>query len=193
MVDDRASCLLLIRIALFNSARSRRYTTRRLSISSNIFTSYSRKPVVIPFCARDLGVTWSYQRNRPIVKATPDKYTTGVYVKPTNTGQTLNAKSECPSKYKQSVLRAFITRAIKTSSTHELMDTELNRVRQLLVNNGYCNSEIDQEINQQLHKQQQPVQTETQKKTTHILYYKNYVNTQYKTDEKNPESICIVF
>ena len=76
-----------------------------------------------------------------IVNATPDRYVTSVYVKPTNTGQTLNARSECPSAYKQSVLRAFITRAIKISSTHELMDIELNRGKQLLVNNGYTNSQ----------------------------------------------------
>ena len=119
-----------------------------------------------------------------VVRATPDRYITSVYVKPTNTGQTLNAKSECPSKYKQSVLRAFVARAIKTSSTHELMHTELNRVKQLLVNNGYCNSEIDQEINKQLERQRQSKVTESKNGKSHILYYRNYMNTQYKTDEK---------
>ena len=124
-----------------------------------------------------------------IVRATPDKYLTSVYVKPTNQGRTLNAKSECPSKYKQSVLRAFINRAIKTTSTHQLMDTELNRVKQLLVNNGYTNSEIDHEINKQLSKQQQQQQTQTetspsQEGNVHTLYYKNYMSTEYKTDEK---------
>ena len=121
-------------------------------------------------------------------EATPNRYITSVYVKPANTGQTLNAKSECPSTYKQSVLRAFIIRAVKISSTHELMDTELNRVKQLLVNNGYSNTEIDEEINKQLGKQKQPKTAEAQQDTTHILYYKNHMNTQYKTDEKkNPE------
>jgi len=64
------------------------------------------------------------------------------------------------------------------------MDIELNRVRQLLVNNGYANSEIDQEINKQLEKQQQTQTTETQQGKVHHIYYKNYMNTQYKTDEK---------
>ena len=64
------------------------------------------------------------------------------------------------------------------------MDTELNRVKQLLVNNGYSNTEIDEEINKQLGKQKQPKTTEAQQGTTHILYYKNHMNTQYKTDEK---------
>ena len=118
------------------------------------------------------------------MEATPNRYITSVYVKPANTGQTLNAKSECPSTYKQSVLRAFIIRAVKISSTHELMDTELNRVKQLLVNNAYSNTEIDEEINKQLGKQKQPRTTEAQQGTTHTLYYKNHMNTQYKTDEK---------
>ena len=123
------------------------------------------------------------------VQATPDRYLTSVYVKPTSQGQTLNAKSECPSRYKQSVLRAFVTRAIKTTSTHELMDAELNRIRQLLVNNGYSNSEIDQEINKQLTKQQQKQQAQTetpasQEGDVHTLYYKNYMSTEHKTDEK---------
>ena len=119
-----------------------------------------------------------------IVEATPERYITSVYVKPTNTGQTLNAKSECPSTYKQSVLRAFVTRAIKVSSTHDLMDTELNRIKQLLVNNGYSNTEIDKEINKQLDKQQQPKTAEQQQGEKYVLYYKNEMNTQYKTDEK---------
>ena len=120
-----------------------------------------------------------------IVTATPNKYITSVYVKPTNTGKTLNAKSECPSKYKQSVLRAFITRAIKTSSTYELLDMEFSRVRQLLVNNGYTSLRLTKNSNKQLEKQQkQPRTTETQQGTAHNLYYKNYMNTQYKTDEK---------
>lgn len=121
------------------------------------------------------------------VQATPEKYVTSVYVKPTNTGKTLNAKSECPSKYKISVLRAFITRAIKTSSTYELMNIEFNRVKQLLVNNGFTNTEIDQEIHKQLDKQhtkQQQQTTEPRSNKVHHLYYKNHMNSQYKTDEK---------
>ena len=120
-----------------------------------------------------------------IVEVTPSKYQTRVYVKPTNTGKTLSAKSECPSKYKVSVLRAFITRAIRTSSTYDAMHTEFNRVKQLLVNNGFTNTDIDQEINKQLEKQQtQQPTTEPRLSKTHHLFYKNHMNSQYKTDEK---------
>ena len=119
-----------------------------------------------------------------LVQVTPNKFVTSVYVKATNTGKTLNAKSECPSKYKNSVLRAFITRSIKTSSTYELMNTELNRVKQLLVNNGFTNTEIDQEIHKQLNKQHTQQTTDSPPDKSHVIFYKNYMNSQYKTDEK---------
>ena len=65
------------------------------------------------------------------------------------------------------------------------MHTELNRVKQLLVNNGFTNTEIDQEIHKQLEKQQTQKQTtEPRSNKTHHLYYKNHMNSQYKTDEK---------
>ena len=142
------------------------------------------------------------------VESTPDRYITSVYVKPTNNGKTLHASSECPSKYKNSVLRAFATRAVKTSSTYELMHAEFNRSKQLLVNNGYTNTEVDHEIRRQLDKKctqqptenQQPTEQQQQATTTttsntqqpteqstqkvHNIYYRNYMNTQYQTDEK---------
>ena len=65
------------------------------------------------------------------------------------------------------------------------MDTELNRVKQLLVNNGYANTEIDKETNKQLNKQHTQNETaEQQPNKVHHLYYRNYMNSQYKADEK---------
>ena len=117
------------------------------------------------------------------VQATKDKYITSVHVKPTNNGKTLNPQSECPSKYKASVLRAFITRAVKTCSSYELLHKEFNRAKQLLVNNGFTNTEIDEEIHKQLDKANKQNTAQQQGKIHHV-FYKNYMNTQYKTDEK---------
>ena len=77
-----------------------------------------------------------------LVERGENKYHTSIYRKPTNTGQTLNANSECPSRYKTSVVRAFIKRAIRTSSTHKAMHEEFLRVKQLFVNNDYLNRDI---------------------------------------------------
>ena len=45
------------------------------------------------------------------------KFATSVYRKPTDAGKCLNGKSECPSRYKTSVIRAFIRRAVKNCSS----------------------------------------------------------------------------
>ena len=124
-----------------------------------------------------------------LVQITPNRYETSVYIKPTNTGKTLNPKSECPSKYKNSVLRAFVQRAIKSSSTYDTMDNELNRVRQLLVNNGFTNTEVDSEIHKQLDKQHSQQATDAHQDKVHHVYYRNYMSSQYKTDEKILKSI----
>ena len=101
-------------------------------------------------------------------------------------------KSECPSKFKNSVLRAFVQRAIKTSSNYELMNSEFNRIKQVLINNGYTNTEVDHEIHKQLNKHhgetetkdKQRLETESKTNKVHHLYYRNEMNSQYRTDEK---------
>ena len=64
------------------------------------------------------------------------------------------------------------------------MNAEFNRVKQLLVNNGFTNTEIDQEIHKQLNKQHTQQTTDSTPDKTHVIYYKNHMNSQYKTDEK---------
>ena len=150
---------------------------RQLETNSVLSFTYERQQ---DNCLSFLDVT---------VQATPNKYVTSVYVKPTNFGRTLNAKSECPSKYKNSVLRAFVTRAVKTSSTYELMHSEFNRTKQLLVNNGYTNTEIDEEIHKQLDKHQRQQTTQNSASKVHHVYYKNFMSSQYKTDEQILKSI----
>ena len=114
------------------------------------------------------------------------KFTTSVFRKPTNTGQVMNAKSECPEKYKKSVIKAFVKRTIKVSSSYKLMHSEFTRVRQILVNNGYSNSEIDAEIETQLKRytdRHDAACDGTQKENHLTLYYRNFMNTSYKVDE----------
>ena len=77
-------------------------------------------------------------------------FSTSVFRKPTNTGHVMNAKSECPEKYKNSVIKSFVRRAIKVSSTYELMHSEFNRTKQILVSNWYSNRAVDAEIEAQL-------------------------------------------
>ena len=124
-----------------------------------------------------------------VVERGDNSFITSVYRKPTNTGETLNADSECPTRYKTSVIRAFIRRAIRTSSTHEAMHLEFTRVKQLLVNNGYRNRDVDLEIRRQLDQQYSDPSTTTTNTTTHHLYYRNFMNSEHERDERTLKHI----
>ena len=64
---------------------------------------------------------------------------TSVYVKATNSGEFLNYKSECSDKYKKGVITNLLHRGYKTSSSIEIFNQEINRLKQLLAlaNNNY--------------------------------------------------------
>ena len=66
------------------------------------------------------------------VDAPAGHYETDVYRKPTNSVNCLSGKSECPDRYKRSVVRAYVHRAFKHCSTWAALHQELQRVRQLL-------------------------------------------------------------
>ncbi|XP_076059524.1 uncharacterized protein LOC143036162 [Oratosquilla oratoria] len=55
-------------------------------------------------------------------------FITSVYRQPSNSERCLNGSSECPSKYKISVIRTCVTRTFKFSSNWILLHQELNRV-----------------------------------------------------------------
>ena len=54
------------------------------------------------------------------IDANSDTYTTSVYQKPTSQGIYLNARSECPERYKIGTIHALIHRTYKISSTWNL-------------------------------------------------------------------------
>ena len=76
------------------------------------------------------------------VTLTRDQLTTSVYRKPTNIGLCLNGDSECPTKFKSSVISAYVNRALSHCSTWNAVHKELDCVTQQLVNNGYSNKDI---------------------------------------------------
>ena len=47
------------------------------------------------------------------IDASDGTFKTTVYRKPTNTGRCMNGKSECPDRYRLSVIRAYVRRAIR--------------------------------------------------------------------------------
>ena len=83
-------------------------------------------------------------------------FTIKIYRKSTDKGKCLNALSECPNKYKSSVVKGMIRRALKICSfCWELFHLEILNIKQLLVNNSFSNKNIEEEINTFLSNQNQ--------------------------------------
>lgn len=118
-----------------------------------------------------------------LVQCEGGKFVTTVYRKATDTGTCLNAQSECPSRYKTSVIRSFIRRAEKYCSSWPDLHKEFNRIRQILVNNGYSNTEIDTEIRRHLDKSSGAKKEGIQRNDI-TLYYRNHMSPAHKVDER---------
>ena len=123
-----------------------------------------------------------------LVDTREDRVKTTVYRKPTDVGRCLNELSECPDRYKVSVIKGFLFRAKTLCSERADMLLEINRSKQILVNNGYSNKLIDDEIRKFLRKETTPQQPQ-QQRTTHKIYYKNFMNPNYKRNEKSIKEI----
>ena len=77
---------------------------------------------------------------------TTDGIETSVYIKGTNNGSCLNYNSICPDKYKKGVVMNFLHRAFLICKTWSLFHIEVERIKQLLVNNNFPMHIIDQAI-----------------------------------------------
>ena len=83
-----------------------------------------------------------------LVDISNEELETSAYRKSTATGTCLYGRSECTDSYKKGVIiRAYVIRALKLSSTWNHCHRELQHIRQLLVNNGYTNTMFDEIAN----------------------------------------------
>ncbi|XP_076059489.1 uncharacterized protein LOC143036126 [Oratosquilla oratoria] len=62
-----------------------------------------------------------------LVKQQKEKFDTDTYVKPTNTGQCMNGRSECPQRYINPTISAYIRRDLTHCSTWTKVHTEIVR------------------------------------------------------------------
>ena len=85
-----------------------------------------------------------------LVTNNANKFISTVYAKKTNLGFCLNAASECPKRYLNSVITSYVNRAFSHCSTWALIHKELERISQVLVNNGYKNSDIQNAIKRKM-------------------------------------------
>ena len=97
-----------------------------------------------------------------------ETYVTSVYRKETNKGHFMNARGECPERYKVGMIRGLIDRTHKISSSIEIFNVECNKLKQLLINNGYSNSLFDCVLNKYV--QQKQSQSQETPNQTHDLF-----------------------
>ena len=86
------------------------------------------------------------------------------------------ATTECPDRYKRSVIRAYLHRAHKTCSSDHLLRQETLRIKQILINNWFTKTDVDREISKFHIK---PISDEQNLK----VFSENQMSDDYKVDE----------
>ena len=117
------------------------------------------------------------------IDTTEGRHVTSVHRKKTDGGRCMNARSVCPLRYKRGVIKAYVRRALKTCSTWELFDIEIDHVKKMLINNHYQLADIDREVKAAINEYFQPTKPDKHS-NVHILYYKNQMSAAYKLDER---------
>ena len=109
-----------------------------------------------------------------LVKPFDDKLHMKVHVKPTNASECLKANSECPDRYKRSVINNYLSRAHTISSNCDDFHLEIQRIRQLLINNGITNIMFDSCLNKYLNFRFSQKDGSQKKDSAHVikLFYK---------------------
>ena len=116
-----------------------------------------------------------------------NKISTDVYRKGTNLGLCLNGQSECPERYKDSTINAYLRRAITHCSTWSATSAEINKASQILVNNGFPNRRIEHLTKKIINKWYNGDFDKLHDNEPHRqlrLFYKNQYHPSYKHDEK---------
>ena len=118
-----------------------------------------------------------------LVDTSEKTFHTSVYQKPTNTGHCLNAKSECAEKYKDSVITNYLNRAYKISTSWAAFHSEVQRIKQVLVNNNYSNAKVDSHVKKFIDNK---LSLDKQPRTPKYLnvFYKNQTHSNYKIEER---------
>ena len=121
-----------------------------------------------------------------LITRTANGFHTGVYIKPTDGGACMNGDSNCPERYKKSVINSYLTRAFAVSEDWITFDSELERIKKLLINNSYSNGLVDEVIKTFLQKKtiSRAYEDGRAKESSIIpLFYRAQMHTNYMADE----------
>ena len=121
-----------------------------------------------------------------LVKQIDESFKTEVYTKTTNPGHCLNGRSECPQRYKDSTIGAYIRRAITHSSTWEQIHQEIERSTQVLVNNGYREKDISRLTKRIIDKwyNNNYNNNSLKEKNDIVIFYRAFYSSAHQEDER---------
>ncbi|XP_063884694.1 uncharacterized protein LOC135113369 [Scylla paramamosain] len=118
-----------------------------------------------------------------LVQQEEGRFTTSVYTKPTNPGLCLNGRSECPTRYKDSTISAYIRRALTHCSTWKQVHQKIQRSTQVLINNNFSEKDINRLVKKIVDSWHNKKQQEDKKESINI-FYKATFSTAYEEDER---------
>ena len=128
-----------------------------------------------------LKFTYEVEKNKRlsfldcIIERREGTLTTSVYVKYTHSGNCINYRSLCPDRYKESVINTLLYRAYHVSSNWSLFDSEISKIKQLLVNNNFPMQVIDSCIHRFVDRK--ILKQTRHKKSTEVRGNKEFSNT----------------
>ena len=125
-----------------------------------------------------------------LVDGSTDQFKTQVYHKPTDQGFCLNADGECVEKYKISVITNYLNRAFKLCSNWLDFHSEVQCIKQRLINNNYSNKMVDTQINKFLGQKLKPAE-EKEKKNLIMVFYQSQTHMNYKIEERTIKNIVL--
>ena len=117
---------------LNNAHRNLSFTMEKVNTSTNC----------LPFLDVEISITAS------------EEFATKVYRKPTNTNVIMNYHAKTPDKWKVSLLNCFLNRALKLSSSNELLEDELNNIKRIFTDNGYPKNFVTEHMSSFMNKHQ---------------------------------------
>ena len=118
-----------------------------------------------------------------LVNRNRENLSTTVYCKATNSNECLNFSSLCPVRYKTAVIRSFVSRAHAVCSSWESFHSEVQRIRNLLVNNNCPIKLIDFEVQRFLNEKFEG--HHPRRADLISFFYRNQYSSTAKIDEYN--------
>ena len=95
-----------------------------------------------------------------------------------------------PRDVQKSVISAYVKRALTHCSTWRLVNAELDRIRQLLTNNGFRGDMIEEGIRKQMEKFYKEEEKAIKNDKEVIIYHKMSYNNAFKQEANALQNIC---